>query len=69
LFNNSKRYFTIDFKEAFISIKKKKDAPIADKSKSILQFRKIELCRLLNLGEQKGLPKNKNYQFPFVVKT
>ena len=41
LFNNSKRYFIIDFKESFVAIKKDKDAPIKDKSKSILPFRKI----------------------------
>ena len=64
-----KRYFIIDFKEAYISIKKNRDAPILDKSKSILLFRKILKCRLLNPGEQEGFTKNKLFQFAFVVKT
>lgn len=68
LFNNSKRYFIIDFKESYISIKKTKEMPIADKSKSLLPFRKVIRCRLLNPGEEQTLTFNKRgFEFPFVV--
>jgi hypothetical protein len=52
-----------------VTIRKKKDAPVTDKGKSVLQFRNITICRLLHVGEEQGFTVNKNYKFPFVLKT